>query len=385
MSNILLPQWQLLFKDKWLLASLTWLPILLVLSVWWIFSQALAQDLPVGVIDLQKSALSRQLIRQFDATSVIKINAEFNNVVAAKEALKTSELYAYVVIPKHFDRDIYLNTPPQVSLFFNSQYILIGKLINSAVLQAHGTFNAQIGAIKNLAKGNATTQSAIANTLTVRSQITPLFNKNSNYAQFLVSAIVPAIWQIATVVSCILFLAANQRINGFENSLKEKTLMGLLKMNGFYLPFFLVQGAAFLWFFYVVLGWPMQGSFIALVIAQVFTAIACMIMANLFFFLTFNPARAMSFAAAFTAPSFAFMGVTFPVSDMNIIAQCWRTLLPISHYIEAHISQVSYGIPLTETITDFVPAMFGYLLPLILVVLFIKKHFKKEALQHDHI
>lgn len=383
MSDQTPSQWNLLLKDKWLLASLTWLPILLVLSVWWIFSQSIAKDLPIGVIDQEKSALSRQLIRQFDATSTIKVESYFEDVSAAKKALTTSDIYAYIVIPKHFDRDIFLSTPPQATLFYNSQYILIGKLINSAALQAHGTFNAQIGAVKKLAKGNATTQSALANTVTVRSQITPLFNKNSNYAQFLVSAIVPAIWQIAIVVSTILFLAAQQRINGFENTLKQTPITSLIKMNMFCLPFFLIQGAAFLSFFYVVLKWPMQGSFMAIIVAQVFTAIACMIMANLFFFLTFNPARAMSFAAAFTAPSFAFMGVTFPVSDMNVIAQWWRTLLPISHYIEAQISQVSYGIPATQTISQFVPSMLGYFLPLILVVLLINKHFKKEEIVDD--
>ncbi|MFT6984686.1 MAG: ABC-2 type transport system permease protein [Psychromonas sp.] len=382
MADSKLSQWHVLSSDRWLLSSLTWIPILLALSIWWIFSQAIARDLPIGVLDLQQSTLSRQLIREFDATSALKVDHAFSDISAAKNAFIGNEIYAYMVIPKNFDRDIHLANPPQVSVFYNSQFILVGKLINSAALQAHGTFNAQLGALKQLAKGNSSALSAVAKTVAIRSQITPLFNKNSNYAQFLVSAIVPALWQIAIVVSTILFLTANHRISGLKKMVGEKPLKNLLAMGGFYLPIFVAQGFAFLIFFYAGLDWPMEGSLLPLLFAQLVTVIACMIMGNFFFFLTLDPARAISFAAGFTAPSFAFMGVTFPVTDMNTLAQLWRGLLPISHYIEAQISQVSYGVSAWETISSFTPSMFGYLLPLLLVLLLIKKHLKK--LDHNN-
>lgn len=385
MSFTKLSQWQVLKHDRWLVSSLTWIPVLLALSIWWIFSQGIARDLPIGVLDLQQSALSRQLIREFDATPTLQVSHTFTDINTAKNAFISNDIYAYMVIPKNFDRDIYIANAPQVTVFYNSQYILVGKLINSAVLQAHGTFNAQIATLKQLSKGNSNQLAALSKAVGIRTQITPLFNKNSNYAQFLVSAIVPAIWQIAIVVSSILLLAANHRFYGLKKMLAKKPLTRLLAINGFYLPFFLVQGFAFLAFFYVVLDWPMQGSFLPLFFAQLLTAIACIIMGNLFFFLTLDPARAMSFAGAFTAPSFAFMGVTFPVSDMNILAKVWRSLLPISHYIEAQTSQVSYGLKPWQTIIDFSPTMFSYLVPFLLVLLLIKKHLRKLDTPHDTI
>lgn len=377
MADYKLSQWHVLSSDRWLLSSLTWIPILLALSIWWIFSQAIARDLPVGVLDLQQSALSRQLIREFDATSALKVDHTFSDIGAAKNAFIGNEIYAYLVIPKNFDRDIYLAKPPQVSVFYNGQFILVGKLINSAALQAHGTFNAQVGTVKQLAKGNSTALSAVAKTVAIRSQITPLFNQNANYAQFLVSAIVPALWQIAIVVSTILFLTANHRLYGLKKIAAGNPLKNLLAMGGFYLPFFLAQGIAFLLWFYSCLDWPMEGSLLPLLFAQLLTAIASMIMGSFFFFLTLDPTRAMSFAGAFTAPSFAFMGVTFPVTDMNILAELWRGLLPISHYIEAQISQVSYGVSAWETMSSFTPSMLGYLLPFLLVLRLIKKQLRK--------
>lgn len=374
MKKTMISQWYVLGQDRWLLSSLTWLPILLALSIWWIFSQGIARDLPIAVVDFQHSSLSRKLINNIDATSALQVTRAYGDVLSAKNALVGNEIYAYIIIPKHFDRDIYLNTPPNVSVFYNSQFILVGKVINSAVLQAAGTFNVQVSAIKQLAKGNVTLKSAVSKSVTIQNQITPLFNKNSDYSQFLVSAIVPALWQISIVVSCVLLLAANHRLYGVHSLLIKQPLANLVRITAFYMPFFLVQGLAFLFCFYVLLQWPMNGSFLTLFIIQFVTMVACVIMGCLFYFLTLDAARSMSLAGAFTAPSFAFMGVTFPTSDMGVAAQIWRSLLPISHYIEAQIDQVSYGLTGWQTFISFMPTMLWYGVPLCFILLLIKKH-----------
>lgn len=373
-------QWQLVRHDKWLLSCLTWIPLLLSLSVWWIFSQGIARDLPIGIVDLEHSQFSRTLSRQFDATSSLAVSQNYQDVSQAKHALISGDIYGYVIIPKDFTKNIYRGTPPQVSVFYNSQYILIGKLVNSAIVQAQGTFNAQLDVVKLLTSGNTTTKSALGQAVTVRTQITPLFNKNTNYAQFLVSAVIPALWQIVIVVGTIMILAANHRTYGTQKWLQHSPITTVIKTLSIYLPLFLIQGIVFLLWFYHGFDWPMNGGFSVLIFAQILTIIACMIMGSLFFFLTLDPARAMSFAGAFTAPSFAFMGITFPVTDMNPLAQVWRSLLPISHYIETQVSQASYGVTQIESFEHLIP-MLGYLFPLLLTTLLIKKQLKQSEVK----
>ncbi|ROV59465.1 ABC transporter permease [Vibrio ponticus] len=372
-------QWQIVRRDRWLLSCLTWLPIALAISIWAIFSQGIARDLPIAVVDLSHSEMSRTLSRYYDATSSMAVVEQMQSANQAEQALISGDIYAYAVIPLNFEEDVYKGLNPQVSVFYNSQFILIGKLINSAFVQAQGTFNAQIATIANLAHGNQTLSSAMGQALPIRTQITPLFNKNSNYAQFLVSAIIPALWQIVVVVSTILILAANHRQQGLSKWLAEQPIKRLVVTLSPYLPVFALQGFAFLCWFYLGFKWPMEGSLLILVIGQWVTVIACMIMGSFFFFMTLDPARAMSFAGAFTAPSFAFMGITFPVTDMNTLAQFWRSLLPISHYIELQVSQVSYGASWHVSIQELLP-MLGYLLPLLLTGLLIKKHLTAAAI-----
>ncbi len=373
MTNHSVSQLSIIRRDKWLLSSLTWVPVLLAVMIWAIFSQGIARNLPIGIVNLNSGKMSQQLIRYYDATSAMKVDYHFASPLEAEQALVKGKIYAYAVIPRHFEQDTVKQLAPQVSVFYNSQMILVGKLINSAFLQAQGTFNAKVATIGNLSRGNATLASAMGNAVPIRTQITPLFNKNSNYAQFLVSAVVPALWQIVVVVGTILILSANLRDRGLKHWLGDTPTKNIVNTLAPYSWIFALQGFAFLCWFYLGFKWPMNGSFMVLLLAQWVTIIACMIMGSLFFFLTLDAARAMSFAGAFTAPSFAFMGVTFPVTDMNSLAQAWRSLLPISHYIEAQISQVSYGQSWLTSLTHLLP-MFSYLLPALAVIVLVKKH-----------
>ena len=372
-------QWHILRHDKWLLSCLTWVPVVLCFSIYWIFSQGIANNLPVGVVDLNKSTLSQKLIGNYNATSMLSIDHQYDDIQQAKSALVEGDIYAILYVPANFDKAITKSLTPQVTLFYNSQYLLVGRLINSAALQAQGTFNAQVGVLKALSKGNTTSLAAMGNAVTVRTQITPLFNISTNYAQFLVSAIIPAIWQIAIVSFTVLVLSANYRISGLSPWFGSTSIVGHLSRTLIpYFLWFLLQGSFFLIWFYDIIGWPMEGSWLVLFFAQVITTLACMIMACFFFFLTCDAARAMSFAGAFTAPSFAFMGITFPAADMTTLATAWRELLPISHYIEVQVSQASYGVTAIQSLAHLTP-MVGYVIPLMLTVILIKKHMSKES------
>ncbi len=367
--NALVSEWRRAWQDKWLIAALTWMPILVVTLIWWIFSSGIARELPVGVVDHQSSVMSAELVRFIDATDTLNVSAHYLSEPDAAAALKAGDIYAYVSVPLNFDRDIFFSSPPQVSVLYNSQFILVGKLINAAMLRALGTFDAQIEVVKKLSRGNATTMSALGQSVAVQTQITPLFNHNSNYSQFLVSAIVPAIWQISIFAATILLLAMHQRTGSFAQGFCVRRLFAVLAC---YWPLFVGQGAVFLMWMYGVLGWPMHGSFVVLIIGQMAAVCACMLMASLFFFITLDAARSMSLAAALTAPSFAFMGVTFPTTDMNSLALIWRSLLPISHYIELQISQVSYGADAISSLAHLMP-MLGYLVVVILLSRIIPK------------
>ena len=329
-------------QEPWLLALAVWLPPLLYALFWWIFSAGLAFDLPIGVVDLDHTQMSRTLVRQCDGSSVMAVERHYSSVDEGRRDLEGGGIYALLVVPPNLYRDTLLGRTPRVTVFYNGQFILIGKQINAAVQAVVGQFAAGVGGLQSLARG--TVLPAVAGQVApVRGQMTALFNIHSNYAEFLVSGGIPAIWQILVVMLTILALAAETRHGGLARWADGPPLVVLA---GKLLPYTLLlwlQGVVFATGMYGWLGWPMHGSWPLLLLAQLLTVLAGQAMGCILFLLTLDAARALSLAAAYTAPGFAFMGVTFPATDMGTPALVWRALMPVTHYIRVQIQQANYG------------------------------------------
>ena len=355
-----------LFCDPWMLSLVSWIPLLLFAVMWWIFSQGIAEDIPMGVVDLDKSRVSRALIRHYDASPSLGVNDGFLNVDEGVAALRTGAIYALVVLPIDLQKNTIQGRPAQVTGFVNNQFLLIGKITSSALLQAHGTYTTKVEVVQNMASAAPVIDMALSSAMPVSTQVIPLFNINKDYAQFLVSAILPAIWQILMVAATVLFFAAEERRGGFTDWLAEAPASALLAKMVMLSLLFLLHGIIYLTTLYIWLGWPMHGNWPLLLAAQYLTCWASIGAGGLFFFFTRDAARGLSLAAAYAAPGLAYMGVTFPVTDMTLPARIWRSLLPISHYIEIQFGQVNYGAPLYAALPQF-QALALFFLPLLLL------------------
>ncbi|HHQ4654860.1 TPA: ABC transporter permease [Aeromonas hydrophila] len=357
-------EWRLLWQDPFGRALASWLPLLLMGILCWVFSAGLARDLKIGLVDLDQSLLSRELAFSLDASAGLKVAQQFDSIEAGARALRGGDIYALVVLPNHLERDARQGTQPQVTVFNNGQFILIAKLVNSALAQVVGTLNGQVGVLSAMAGGKAL-PGALGQAVPIASQVTALYNINSSYAQFLLSALLPAVWQILVVLYGINALARTDRL-GLDWTTKG-VWFGLWRT---LLPHVLIGwgwGLGWSLLLFKGFGYPMQGSWLVLAMGLGVASAACVSMGAFFYGIIRDPARALSLAGAYTAPGFAFMGVTFPVSAMGDFAQFWRSLLPISHYVELQIGQTNYGQPLAAALPQF-GALLLFLLPLLLVV-----------------
>ncbi|HHQ4457889.1 ABC transporter permease [Aeromonas hydrophila] len=357
-------EWRLLWQDPFGRALASWLPLLLMGILCWVFSAGLARDLKIGLVDLDQSLLSRELAFSLDASAGLKVAQQFDSIDAGASALRGGDIYALVVLPNHLERDARQGTQPQVTVFNNGQFILIAKLVNSALAQVVGTLNGQVGVLSAMAGGKAL-PGALGQAVPIANQVTALYNINSSYAQFLLSALLPAVWQILVVLYGINALARTDRL-GLDWTTKG-VWFGLWRT---LLPHVLIGwgwGLGWSLLLFKGFGYPMQGSWLVLTAGLGLASAACVSMGAFFYGIIRDPARALSLAGAYTAPGFAFMGVTFPVSAMGDFAQFWRSLLPISHYVELQIGQTNYGQPLAAALPQF-GALLLFLLPLLLVV-----------------
>lgn len=351
-SQSLQTDWLLIIKDPWILSLSTWIPLALYIMLNALFSGGITHNLPIGVVDHDKTTLSRKFIQYYDAPSALSTRA-YTNEIEAFTDLRAGKIYGLVIIP----HDLYKNTRkglgPQITAFVNYQYLLIGKQINSNLRKAHGQLSAGIDVTRKLAQPENTVGLALAAASPFAIQTTALTNISSNYAQFLVTAMIPAAWQIIAVMLAVLCLSRLNRAGRLQVLLQDQAFTPIFLRLVPIFVFLSMQGLFYYWMMFHFIGWPMTGSWALLILALMLATIACINAGSLFFLTSFDPARALSLTAAYTAPGFAFMGITFPATDMNIWAELWRNILPLTHLSEIQVAEANYGIPMEHLLPSF--------------------------------
>ncbi|MGI2193583.1 ABC transporter permease [Shewanella baltica] len=336
-----------LWRDPWQLALISYIPLIGIFCLWWLFSAGLPRQLPVAIVDQDHSQLSRMLTRQLKANPVTEPQ-NFTDLAAAVSAMQQAKVYAIVVFPYDMKKDLLTGHKPTIDVRYNSQFLLVGKLLSSQIQLSLGDGLLQVAGLKQLANGTPKSQVAV-NLSPVKSQTTALFNRNNNYIGFLVPPVLVALWQLLSMLVMAnslnreLHLAPTTQVNGISNTLTEHFWPKVLAKLVLLTPILMLQGGFILAWLYLYLALPMAGSLALLLLAQLVMLLAVWSVVLLIFVVMRDSARVISFCTALFAPAFAFMGITFPTHDMPQLAQWWRLIMPSSHYIESHVSVVSYG------------------------------------------
>ncbi len=368
---------KLLLFDKWLLASFTIIPIFLAFFVLEIFGSGQVKNIPLGVLDLDKSTYSKEITRMIDSSQTIIPDTDFTSYDEALKALKNRDIYGILIIPNNFQKNFKKGYSSNIQLFYNSQFILIGKSIISSTKKVLEYFNAKLKVIRFVSKGNTKIDNAINNSAPINMQMVPLYNQSLNYGRFLLVAIIPAIWQIIIVVSLVLSLTAQNNKTGIMTWIKSRGLKGFLAKLFIHQIFMMILCLGFLSYFSFYKSWFEIQNWTILLFAGWLCVVATQAMGSLFYFVSLSPAKALSLSAGFAAPSLAFMGITFPLSDMSTFAKIWSSFIPITHYIKVQVALTSYDFLSYDSLKYFF-ALGLFFVAFCLVFLIIKILIKKE-------
>ena len=64
------------------------------------------ENIPVGIVDQDQSALSRELTRQVEAVPTFRVTHHYADAETARKATQAKEIYGYLVIPNRFEEDV---------------------------------------------------------------------------------------------------------------------------------------------------------------------------------------------------------------------------------------------------------------------------------------
>jgi ABC-2 type transport system permease protein len=334
-------------KSKYKLLLFFLIPLFLSFFIISIFQAQIPLQLSVSVVDNDHSSLSSKLLQAFNASQSLNIKTHNNSTKEGIEALKNGSVYALIVIPKNFEQKVMRKEQPNISVFINMQYLLIGKTLHASISQTAMEVAGGVSFVQQLMQ-TPTPPQAFALALPMNIQLTPLFNAYKNYFYFLVTAILPSMWQILIIIIAIVTVAKLLEDNSRKKLLLKAPATTLF---GTFFPLLFVYslwGIMFLFYIYGVKQWHFSGDINIVVLGIILCVIAYISVGSFFYVLLFDYTETLSFATVYTAPAFAFLGVTFPTNDMNFFALTWREFLPITHLMELFFSQAHYATPLND-------------------------------------
>jgi len=338
-------------RSRWDLAMISWVPLLAVALLWWTFSAGLPNRLPIGVLDQDHSALSRQLIRFLQATPGLQVVRPYDSSTEVTQAMRRAEVYAVVSVPPDFARSLKQGRAAQVTLLHNAQLGTHSSLIQRDVRNAVGTLSAGVELAARQKRGEPALASLVSME-PIKTSLVTLFNPSLNYEQFLAAALIPALLHILAMTAGAWAVGRELRDRTVADWLGPDAVWGrtaaalLGKLLWPLLGLGLVGTLAMLWLT-LGRGWHPLGSLAWVLLALWAFLALSLAMGALASSASRSLRTALSTTGFITAPAFAFSGVGFPLQSMPVLARGWAELLPYTHYIRLQMEQLQMAAPLS--------------------------------------
>jgi ABC-2 type transport system permease protein len=358
-------------RRPFLLFLSTLMPLILMGLLATVFHEGLATRLPIAVLDLDGSDLSRTVIRTVDATPDTAVAVRVADLAEGRHLILSGKVHGLLYLPLNLERDTLAGRRPEVVFFYNTQTLTPGNLTLRGVSAAVPSVAAAIRLALRTEKGEPV-DIAQTDLQPIPVQVHPLFNPTLNYAYFLLAALLPSVLQVA-VITTMAYCVGLDVDRPYRLRVLRRLGGGLWRaLFGKILPytilFLFVLGLSDIVLF-SVLEMPLRGDRLLLVCGGILFVLACQFLGTLFALILRPTATAISIGALFAAPAFGFMGIGFPRLGMNFFAYHWGQLLPGTWYLMVRVDQTVRGTPVDLSLQPLLSLLALMLILLLLVFL----------------
>jgi len=336
-----------LWRRPFLLGLTTIVPLAQMALLTAIFSAGLATRLPIAVLDLDGSDLSRTIIRTVDATPDTAVAVRAGDLAEGRGLILSGKVNGLLMLPQNLQRDVFAGRRPEVVFFYNTQTLTIGNLTARGVNAAVPNVAAGIKLSLRSEQGEPI-ELAQADLQPIPVQTHALFNPTLNYVYFLLTTLIPAVLQVVMVMTGAYSVGLDVET---PHRLRILRALGgglLPAMAGKILPY-TVLFMLMLGFGDTVLvgmfGLPLHGHAWLLILAGLLFVTSCLLFGVLLAVFLKSTASAVSVGTLLTAPAFGYMGIGFPRLGMSTFAYDWGSLLPGTWYLIARVDQTIRGTP----------------------------------------
>ncbi len=320
---ILRKEFRHIHRDKRTLFLVTLSPAVMLFTFAYLFALE-AQQVRIGVWDLDQSALSRQYIASMTANSKLTVQARPSSYDAIYDLLMSGTIQLGVVIPPGFESKLNSGQRVPVQVILDGSDALTARQGLARFQEQSGTFAA------SLAPGDA----AFGTTILIQDQA--WYNRDLKAANSMVPGLIPIVL-ILPALAVALAVSRERELGSFETLITTplgsvEYLLGKLIP---YVTYGLVSAMIAILLTIVWFQVPLNGPAPDLVAMTVFYLVALLGESLFISGLMNSQGTAMRvILLIFFIPSFFLSGIIIPIDTNSGVGQLFSFLLPASYFVQ---------------------------------------------------
>ena len=344
-----------------------------------LMDSGLPTDMPVGVVDRDMTATSRQLVRNLDAFEQTAVVARYPDISDARIAMQKGEIYGFYYIPEGTAAKAQAQRQPKVSFYTNNTLLIAGSLLFKDMKMMSELASGAAARTALYAKG-ATEEQAMAFLQPIVIDTHPLNNPWLNYSVYLVQHFCSGRTDAA-------YLYDNRATpSGWKSGPYRPRMVAHGQRFHLDIPCrkncCRIQPYSSLWESYtthtctVSCIFPCNSGILPMLLATLCLVLASQGMGILMIGTLPTLRLGLSFASLWGVLSFSMCGLSFPAMAMHPVLQGLANLFPLRHYFLIYADQALNGYPMIYSWMNYVALLVFMMLP------FLVARRLKEALIH---
>ncbi len=330
--------------------------------------------MPVGIVDFDDSSLSRQFVRNLDATQQSEVVMHLNSYSDARKEMQKGNIYAFVVIRDNFEAEVMANHRPKMTFYVNDAYLVAGSLLLKDI-----TYMSELtaGAVKQkVLKAKGVEDSRIMGIIQpIRMDMHSIGNPWANYGVYLLNVLLPGVLQIMILMLTVFAIGVELKektsrlwLRTADNSMFA-ALMGKLLPYTIIFTFLGIIGNLLLYWY---MGYPMNSNIGWMFLTTFLYVMAYQAIGILLIGITPVLRDGVTLAAFFGLLGFTFAGFTFPIEQMPYVTQIFSNFFPIRYYFKIYVNLALNGLSIGYSV-HYLIALLAFTISPMFVYIRLKK------------
>ncbi|WP_302586011.1 ABC transporter permease [uncultured Alistipes sp.] len=330
------------------------LPLLSFVFFAVLFQKGVARDIPIAVLDQDRSTLSRKVTQMIEETPTALVAYGIQSMDEGERLMREGRISAVVQIPAFFEKNILSNSQTHIEAYISGSNITVNGLLSKDIQTAVTMFSAGIQ-IQLLTKQGLTERQAMAQLQPVRFDKHVLFNPYINYGYYLSPSFMPMMLLIFIVMVTVFSIGtelkngtAREWLASADDSMGAALLGKMLPVT---VIMFLLSLVMFVIIFKVV-GVPLNGSFTLILTGTLLFILSYQSISVLIVSIMANLRLSLSLGGGYSVLAFTFSGLTFPIMAMYPAMRAVSKLFPFTYYTDLFVDQMLRGAPARCSLPD---------------------------------